>query len=72
MGMVGSGDHDSIDILPYFIEHTPGAFYNLGCGADPASAFPLHSPNFSPDERCMRYGLMMHLALANEHLHMDD
>ncbi|MGI6173736.1 MAG: M20 metallopeptidase family protein [Christensenellales bacterium] len=56
----------------YFIEHTPGAFYNLGCGADPASAFPLHSPNFSPDERCMRYGLMMHLALANEHLRMDD
>ena len=49
----------------YFIETNPGAFYHIGCTPPenlPAPA--LHSPLFSPDERCILTGLQMQLALA--------
>ena len=50
----------------YFIEHTPGAFFHLGC-ADPAHmpAPPLHSRGFMLDERCMALGAAMEVALVN-------
>lgn len=49
----------------YFVEGNPGAFYHIGC--TPREDLPapaLHSPLFSPDERCILTGLQMQLALA--------
>ena len=50
----------------YFVEHTPGAFFHIGC-ADPARmpAPPLHSRDFVLDERCLAVGAAMELALVN-------
>ena len=49
----------------YFIENTPGAFYHIGCTPiDRMPAPALHSPHFSPDERCIRYGMLMQAALV--------
>ncbi|MEF9895199.1 MAG: amidohydrolase [Clostridia bacterium] len=53
----------------YLCEHTPGAFYMIGC-ADPGRmpAQPLHSRGFSLDERCLAVGAKMQVALANAFL----
>ena len=49
----------------YFIENTPGAFYHIGCTPiDKMPAPALHSPHFSPDERCMHQGMMMQAAIV--------
>ena len=49
----------------YFIEDTPGAFYHIGCTPEekmPGAA--LHNPGFSPDEECLRQGLMMQTGIV--------
>ncbi len=49
----------------YFIENTPGAFYHIGCSApEELPAPPLHHPNFHADERCIRQGIEMQLAIV--------
>lgn len=49
----------------YFIENTPGAFYHIGCTPiDRMPAPALHNPHFSPDERCIRHGMLMQTALV--------
>lgn len=50
----------------YFVEHTPGAFFHIGC-ADPARmpAPPLHNRGFMLDERCLAVGAAMEIALVN-------
>jgi len=49
----------------YFVEANPGAFYHIGCTPPEKLPAPaLHSPLFSPDERCILTGLQMQLALA--------
>lgn len=49
----------------YFIENTPGAFYHIGCSApEDLPAPPLHHPNFHADERCIRQGIEMQLAIV--------
>lgn len=49
----------------YFVESNPGAFYHIGCTPPEKLPAPaLHSPLFSPDERCILTGLQMQLALA--------
>lgn len=67
---VGREPSLGVEDFAYFVEHAPGAFFNVGCArlgeADPA---PGHNCRFNPDERCLPYGVAMHCALvwsANE------
>ena len=49
----------------YFIADTPGAFYHIGCTPlDKMPAPALHSPHFSPDERCIMTGMLMQTAVV--------
>lgn len=49
----------------YFLEKAPGAFFHLGCSPDKDHlTAPLHSESFSPDEKCMEYGVLMEAALV--------
>ena len=49
----------------YFLEAIPGAFYHLGCAKPGATTFhSLHNENFSIDEDCLKYGIMMQSALV--------
>ncbi len=58
-----------VEDFSYFIEHTPGAFFHLGCAVPGESeAAPLHSVDFTLDERCLPIGVMMHAALVMEAL----
>ncbi len=44
----------------YYLFHAPGSFYHVGCGCEE----PLHSPKFSPDERCLKTAVAMTVKLA--------
>lgn len=58
-----------VEDFSYFIEHTPGAFFHIGCAAPgDDQAAPLHSVDFHLDERCLPIGVMMHAALVMEAL----
>lgn len=44
----------------YFLEGAKGAFFHLGCGhEDLSKRFPLHSPLFNLDERCLSIGVQL-------------
>ena len=53
----------------FFIQDTPGCFWELGVrGNDPASAEPLHSPRFAPDEAAFIPLIALHAATAVAYL----
>jgi len=52
-----------------FLLRVPGCFWHLGVrGEDPASAEPLHSPRFAPDESAIVPVIALHAATAIAYL----
>ena len=46
----------------FFLEHSKGAFYNLGCrNEDKNILSPLHTADFDIDEDCLEIGVMLHV-----------
>ena len=49
----------------FFADCAPGAFFHIGCVApEQVPGAPLHSRDFTLDERCLSVGAMMHVALV--------
>lgn len=49
-----------VESFCYFVEHTPGVYYDIGSGIGTA----LHTPAFAVDERCLLPGVAMQCAAA--------
>ena len=47
-----------VESFCYFVEHTPGVYYDIGSGVGTA----LHTPTFAVDERCLLPGVAMQCA----------
>lgn len=49
-----------VEDFSFFCQHTPGAFYYLGCG-NPSLGIgaPAHGPYFQIDESCLKTGVLM-------------
>ena len=52
----------------YFLEKAPGAFYHLGCASQQPAA-PLHSRDFTIDERCLPIGAALQCALVLDRMY---
>ncbi|WP_235714672.1 M20 metallopeptidase family protein [Neobacillus dielmonensis] len=48
----------------FYLEQVPGAFIFLGVQDDQGGAYKLHNEKFLPDERVMKYGISLYIALA--------
>lgn len=59
-----------VEDFSFFLEHTPGVFYHLGCG-NPRLGItaPLHSRKFSLDEDCLSLGIHLQIVLCERLLH---
>ena len=55
----------------FFVEQVPGVFWHLGC-APSQPAPPLHSRDFTPDERCLPIGAALQAALVLDRMGMLD
>lgn len=49
-----------VESFCYFVQETPGVYYDLGCGIGTA----LHTPTFCVDETCLLYGVALQCASA--------
>lgn len=49
-----------VESFCYFVQHTPGVYYDLGCGEGTA----LHTPTFCVDEACLLPGVALQCASA--------
>ncbi len=50
----------------FFNEHTPGAFYHLGCRVQSREEYFLHTAEFDVDERCLVTGMVVEIMSALE------
>lgn len=48
----------------FFAQAVPSVFYWLGCTAESAAFYPLHSNHFAPDEEAMRTGIHVMISSA--------
>lgn len=48
----------------YYLEQVPGAFIFLGVKDDAGGSYKLHNEKFLPDERAMKYGIGLYIAMA--------
>jgi len=48
----------------FFIQDTPGAFYNVGCKSPGAPDYALHINTFDIDERCLKTGFVTQIMSA--------
>lgn len=57
-------EHPSLGVedFGYYLEHTEGAFFHLGCGVGPLdSRNGLHTSTFTVEEECMKIGIELQL-----------
>lgn len=45
-----------VDDFSFFLQRMPGCYFMLGTGTGTGKDAPLHSPRFTPDERCLAAG----------------
>ena len=60
----GMGGED----FSFYAEQVPGIFYRLGCGKAGTPHYPLHNPNFVPDESSLKVGMSVMVASALRYL----
>jgi amidohydrolase len=53
-----------VDDFSFFLQRMPGCYFLLGTGTGKGEDAPLHSPRFSPDERCLAAGAEVLAAAA--------
>lgn len=53
-----------VDDFSFFLQRMPGCYFMLGTGTGKGEDAPLHSPRFSPDERCLAAGAEVLAAAA--------
>jgi metal-dependent amidase/aminoacylase/carboxypeptidase family protein len=49
-----------VESFGFFLEKTPGIYYDLGCGVGPA----LHTSNFHVDESCLPFGAALQASMV--------
>lgn len=54
-----------------YLFRVPGTFMWLGCSSGEDTSFPLHHPSFAMDEKALKTGVAVHLAIVDRYLNTD-